>query len=112
MPSSSADLVDLIRSKIHNGRLPGAASARLFAGHGDGHSCACCEKAVRRGDLGYEIECQTADGQAACNMHMQCYQLWVGVLRSIELEARPTLPAPQHRSSISIPNRSVRSLTK
>jgi hypothetical protein len=85
----STDLVDVIRQKIHNGRLPGEVSSRVFSGRGDGHPCACCGKPVRASEVEYEIDFGApGETNPLCAMHMQCYQLWFGVLRSIELEGQ------------------------
>jgi hypothetical protein len=93
----SIDLVDLIRWKIINRRLPGYTD-RFFTGHGGGHPCACCQHPISRGEREYEIDWERPHGAAqACTMHEQCFQLWSGVLRRIALEGGPSVPRSRSR---------------
>jgi len=87
MSEKADNLVDVIRSRVLSAQLPRYLNSRVFAGLGDGDVCVCCDTAIERSELEYELEIGPEDDSAPpCVMHLQCYQLWFGVLRSLEIE--------------------------
>jgi hypothetical protein len=88
MSEKVENLVDVIRSRVLSAQLPRYLNSRVFAGPGDGLVCVCCDAVIERRELEYELEIGLEDDSAPpCVMHLQCYQLWFGVLRSLEIES-------------------------
>ena len=64
---------DLIREKLHDGRLPRGSAPRAFGRPGNWQKCAACDK----------VYPQTKDKKAV-RFHGDCYTLWNEERRALE----------------------------
>jgi len=60
-----------IREKIANRRLPTKRPAKMWAGNGNGETCAGCDEPITPDQIEYEF----TDG-VAIRMHIGCAALW------------------------------------
>jgi hypothetical protein len=91
-------LNDLIKQKIHAGRLPVNNGSRVFSGRGGGYPCACCGRRIHSNQVEYELEISPLDARTLCVMHADCYEAWVAVLRNIGRELPVTASRSDGRS--------------
>jgi hypothetical protein len=67
-----ATLAEMIRRKLDDGRLPGGAARKTWAGYGQGQPCSVCEQTVLPAQVEYEFD---HDG-ATYRFHAGCHGLW------------------------------------
>ena len=67
-----------VRQHVQSGRLPATASARTFAGAGNGAPCALCAQAITRDETEFELEFRRprAPFVAFYHLHPRCYAAW------------------------------------
>ena len=66
-------LVEVVRLKLLAGLLPQKDKVVGWAGDGEGHPCAVCERRVTATDVEYEWD--TAAGWTL-RFHWACFRLW------------------------------------
>jgi|GEM_PF-917307 len=74
--SRKTDIGDLraaAREKIAAGELPSLAPLQLYAGHGEGQSCALCGAEVEPQDVLYEVEMSQG---GTLWFHLACHAAW------------------------------------
>jgi hypothetical protein len=65
---------DLIRRKIHDGRLPGGSTPRAFGRPGNWQKCAACDKTMHKALPMIEVYALT--NEKVVRYHADCYTLW------------------------------------
>jgi hypothetical protein len=66
---------DLIKQKLHDGRLPRASAPRAFGRPGNWQRCEACEGMMPKALLMMEVYPLTNDKKAV-RFHGDCYTLW------------------------------------
>lgn len=63
---------------LRSGGLPATASARTFAGAGNGAPCALCARAISGDEIEFELEFDRprAPFVAFYHLHPRCYAAW------------------------------------
>ena len=75
--TTTGELRTQIAAKIQSGQLPCAGEQKLFAGFGDNETCDGCGKPVHSGEVLYEIELTSEQGDpSVLLMHRACFKLW------------------------------------
>jgi hypothetical protein len=74
---------DLIREKLHDGRLPRGSAPRAFGRPGNWQRCQACEGVMPKAQLMMEVYPQTRDKKAV-RFHGDCYTLWNEERRALE----------------------------
>jgi hypothetical protein len=78
------ELITRVRSRVASGDLPdNCVERRIFAGNGDGGTCACCGLQVTDKQVQYDVECVNGAAETRLfPMHLQCFNLWMEVSNS------------------------------
>jgi hypothetical protein len=74
---------DLIRQKLHDGRLPRDSTPRAFARPGNWQRCDACEELMANALPMMEVYPVTHDKKSV-RFHGDCYTLWNGERRALE----------------------------
>jgi hypothetical protein len=71
-------LRESVQQCLRRGGLPATASARTFAGAGNGAPCALCARAIGRDETELELEFRRpwAPFVAFYHLHPRCYAAW------------------------------------
>jgi len=71
-------LRESVQQCLRSGGLPATASARTFAGAGNGAPCALCARTIGRDELELELEFRQprAPFVAFYHLHPRCYAAW------------------------------------
>lgn len=71
-------LRESVQQCLRSGGLPATASARTFAGAGNGAPCALCAQAISRDEIEFELEFgrPRAPFVAFYHLHPRCYAAW------------------------------------
>jgi hypothetical protein len=86
---------DLIRQKLHDGRLPRGSAPRAFGRPGNWQKCAACEKTMHKALPMMEVYPLT--NEKVVRFHGDCYTLW-----NEERRVLASLPPPR---SLRFPER-------
>ena len=77
------DLRLLIRSKLHDGRLPYNSMPRLWGGRGNGEHCAACEALITKEQLVIEGVTSMHADKKPTPFHVKCFYVWDAERRAI-----------------------------
>lgn len=81
---SPTQIRQLIKARIDAGRLPCALLYEVFGRKGDGLRCACCDAAITREQIEYDLEIFSPTGAlTTLPMHPYCYYAWHEISASI-----------------------------
>ena len=71
-------LRESVQQCLRRGGLPATASARTFAGAGNGAPCALCARAITRDQTEFELEFRRPQAPfvAFYHLHPRCYAAW------------------------------------
>jgi hypothetical protein len=71
-------LRESVQQCLRSGALPATASARTFAGAGNGAPCALCSRAITRDQTEFELEFRRprAPFVTFYHLHPRCYAAW------------------------------------
>ena len=69
----SATLRDRILGKLDDGGLPRKGPNKMFAGYGQGHRCAACDRTITPYEIEYEMD---FDRRVTHRMHRDCAVMW------------------------------------
>jgi len=76
------ELTALVRSRLASGQLPRPCQRpKIFAGSGDGGTCACCSQQITARQVQYDVECLSSERETQLfSMHLQCFNVWAAEL--------------------------------
>jgi hypothetical protein len=74
-PTLSADqLIEIIRQRIEDGRLPCVRPDTIYAGYGSGEPCDGCDDRIESTKIVYDVPFPAAS--RSLKLHFPCYVIW------------------------------------